>query len=286
MSGLIAMLTDFGRQDIYVGVMKGVMLSIFPDARFIDITHEIQPQNVRQGAFALLNSYRYFPKGTIFLVVVDPGVGTARKPIMVETDDCTFVAPDNGVLSYVLHESAAYRVYELTDETYRLSQTSATFHGRDIFAPAAAHLAGGVLPSTMGVVLEQPFMLPLPAFAVQGRQVSGEVVHIDHFGNVITSIGELRWGKEGRLSLYPRLGAAGVPSMPIHAAEVIVQIGGQRVMGIVPTYDEVARGDLLALVGSNGYLEAAVNQGNAAARLDVRIGDPVEVHLGALPTVG
>lgn len=284
MSRFIAMLTDFGQTDIYVGVMKGVIRTIAPDAHFIDITHAIQPQNVRQGAFALLNSYRYFPKGTIFLCVVDPGVGTTRRPIAVNAGNYMFVAPDNGLLTYVLHEIGQHTVTELTEAAYRLPRVSATFHGRDVFAPAVAHLAQGVAPELMGPPVSDVFMLPLPDLRVQERHVSGEIVHIDHFGNIITSIGELRWITADRLALHPRFG--GGHSVPVAAGKAAVRIGAHQFDRISRTYDEVPRGELLALVGSSGYLEIAANQGNAAERLDVVMGDPVEVALGAMPVTG
>jgi hypothetical protein len=282
---MIALLTDFGHTDIYVGVMKGVIYTIHRQARIVDVTHDIQPQNVRQGAFALLNSYHYFPKGTVFLVVVDPGVGTERKPIIAYDGQYTFVAPDNGVLSYVLHEaSGAAMVVEIQNREYFLSDVSATFHGRDIFAPVAANLAAGAPLERMGRRLAEPFMLPLPALSVMDRQISGEIVHIDHFGNLLTSIGELRWIKPGRLALNPRLSSAA--PVPINTETATTQIGQQEFANLYRTYDEVGRGDVLALVGSNGYLEIAVNQGNAAARLDAKIGDSVEVNLGPLPVTG
>src|SRR5664279_4495717 len=161
MSRLIVLLTDFGTTDSYVGVMKGVMLGIAPDAQFVDLTHAIEPQNIRQAAFTLLNSYRFFPAGTIFLVVVDPGVGSERKPIAVcaggsFAEGYTFVAPDNGVLSYVLHELGDAQAVELDNPAYHLAGISYTFHGRDIFAPAVAHLAAGIALDQLGSPLDQP----------------------------------------------------------------------------------------------------------------------------------
>jgi S-adenosyl-L-methionine hydrolase (adenosine-forming) len=280
MESLIALMTDFGVADIYVGVMKGVMLGIHPQARFIDITHAIQPQNVRQAAFALANAYRYFPAGTIFLVVVDPGVGSARRPIIARVGDFTFVAPDNGVLSYALRDADDVQIYEATNEGLRLSQVSSTFHGRDVFAPAAAHLANGVAPDTFGPPVSDPVLLPAPEFNISGRHVVGEVVHIDHFGNVVTSIGYLRWVTPERLTLIPRIGDDSATHRPIPAPSASVTAGQAQIAGICHNYSDAPRGDLLAMVGSNGYLEIAVNQGNAAARLDVSIGDRVEVEIG------
>ena len=276
---MIGLLTDFGTVDPYVGVMKGVIFSIAPYVQIIDITHATQPQNVRQAAFTLMNSYRYFPAGTIFVAVVDPGVGSERRPVGAIAGDYAFVAPDNGVLSYALAELGDYNAVALTNPEYQLAVTSHTFHGRDIFAPAAAHLAAGVSLEAFGDTLGDLIMLPSPMLRVEGKQISGEVVHIDHFGNIITSIGQLRWIMPERLTLAPRFGEIGT-TLPIPAVETSVHVSGQTIIGIQRTYSEVVRGELLAMVGSNGYLEIAVNQGNAAAWLDVSIGDEVTVRVG------
>jgi len=275
---VIALITDFGSTDIYVGVMKGVILSIYPNARLIDISHDIQPQNVREGAFALLNSYRYFPEGTLFLTVVDPGVGSSRKPVAVQAGRYTFVAPDNGVLSYVLYEIRDAFAVELNNPTYQMAAVSSTFHGRDIFAPAAAHLAKGVALRAMGTPLLNPVTLPEPALTVNAKKITGEVIHVDHFGNIMTSIGYLRWVAPERLTLNKRFGE--YASLPVPTSGTTIQIGSTTLTGIQSTFAEVPRGELLALVESNGYLEIAVNQGNAAARLEVSIGDPVEMQIG------
>src|SRR5688500_18250456 len=278
MNKTIALLTDFGLSDIYVGVMKGEMRGICPEAHFIDITHHIQPQNVRQAAFALLNSYRYFPVDTIFLVVVDPGVGSARRALAAHADGFHFLAPDNGVLSYVLHERESIEIVEISNSDYALPDNSDTFHGRDIFAPAAAHLAAGVPLASLGDAISDPIMLPAPELAISGQRVVGEVVHIDHFGNVVTSVGQLRWTRPERLALEPRMGSEKT-ELPIQSPTAHISVGGTTLIGICHHYSEAGRGDLLAMVGSNGYLEIAVNQGSAAARLDVTIGDRIELQV-------
>lgn len=260
MTRTIALLTDFGTTDPYVGIMKGVMRSIAPDAHFIDITHQIQPQNITHGAFALLSAYRYFPKGTIFLVVVDPGVGSARKPIVVQTDDYFFVAPDNGVLSYALDAVGSYQAHELTNSQFQLVPVSNTFHGRDIFAPAAAHLAEGINPSQFGERVESVQKLTLTAPIQTNSAITGEVIYTDHFGNIITNIGELRWSADDQLSL--------APSTSIPLSKAAVTIRNTTLTGIHRTYSQTQPGDLLALVSSGGFLEVAVNQGSAAARLN------------------
>lgn len=279
MSKTIALLTDFGTEDIYDGVMKAVITSICPDANIIDITHAIAPQHVRQAAFALLNSYRYFPNGTIFMVVVDPGVGTARLPIAVKAGNYTFVAPDNGVLAYALANFPNKRVYEIVNTEYRLPIVSNTFHGRDIFSPAVAHLANGVPIEKLGPELADIIHLPMPELTIQSDRVDGEVMHIDRFGNIITSIGQLHWIDPNRLVLSPIFGDT-KSNVPIEASHARITIGDTEIIGVRVSYAESVRGDLLALVGSSSYLEIAVNQGNAAQRLNVAVGDRVQITIG------
>ncbi|MDX1991509.1 MAG: SAM-dependent chlorinase/fluorinase [bacterium] len=277
---LIAILTDFGTEDIYTGVMKGVIYNLCPDAHIVNITHMIEPQNVRQAAFALLNAYNYFPKGTVFLVVVDPGVGSTRRPIAVRAGDYAFVGPDNGVLSYTLAQFERYDGVELTNTAYHLSAVSYTFHGRDIFAPIAARLASGIALEELGSPLSSVLGLPQPELLVSGRRVSGEVVDIDRFGNLITSIGHLRGVTPERLSLTPVFGEQTGMSVPVRATDAVVTVHGENITGLNTSYSEMPRGELIALVGSAAYLEIAVNQGSAARRLDVAIGDRVELAIG------
>lgn len=274
MTPLIALLTDFGTNDIYVGVMKAVIQQICPAARCIDLTHAISPQNVRQGAFALFNAYPFFSPGTVFLIVIDPGVGSTRRPIAVQAGEYLFVAPDNGILTYVLSELAPEKVVVLENMDYQLPDRSRTFHGRDIFAPAAAHLAAGVPLERFGAAAGDLFTLPAPTLTVAKGQIEGEVMHIDRFGNIITSIGKLAWIHDDSLMLRPRFGSfSGL--VHITADRAAVTIADQELHTIQPSYSETARGEFVALVDSSGYLEIAVNQGNAAARLDVQVGDPV-----------
>ncbi|MCB9451879.1 MAG: SAM-dependent chlorinase/fluorinase [Anaerolineaceae bacterium] len=280
MNPTIALLTDFGLEDVYVGVMKGVMQGICPEAHFIDLTHSINPQNVRQAAFTLLNNYRYFQPGTVFLVVVDPGVGSTRKPIAVQTEDYCFIAPDNGVLTYLLAEYDAYTVVELSNPAYQRSGISNTFHGRDIFAPVAAHIAAGVPLSELGSAVDYVFKQPMPHLNIEGSKITGEIAHIDRFGNIITSIGNLDWIDSETLLLSPRFGKLRDP-MRLHTPQISTTIHKHTVSQIRPAYSEVGRGDLLMLIGSSGYLEIAINQGNAAARLGVAIGDRIEIQTGA-----
>lgn len=280
MTKTIALLTDFGRKDIYVGVMKGVMRGICPEAHFIDITHQIEPQNVRLAALALMNSYAYFPPGTVFLCVVDPGVGSTRLPIAMQADDRIFVAPDNGLLSYVASRFTDVKVHALTNPAYQLPALSNTFHGRDVFAPGVAHLAAGVPLNTMGDERNDMVQLPLPHLALNGRRVDGEVVDIDRFGNLITSIGYLEWVTSDRVRLKPAFAKARLPEVPVEVDSAKITVHDEEIFGIRTAYSEALRGDLLAVVGSSGYLEISVNQGSAAARLEASIGDLIQLQIG------
>ncbi len=273
----IALLTDFGNKDMYVGVMKAVMRQLNPDADFIDLTHAIAPQNVRQAALALLGAYRYFPPNTVFLVVVDPGVGSARRPIAVQTTDYVFVAPDNGVLSYALADVVQFQAVELRQTEFHLKPTSQTFHGRDIFAPIAAHLANGVALDRFGPSINDVTMLPAPQLAITPDLISGEVVNIDHFGNIVTSIGHLIWEDAHALLLQPRLLVAA--SRQLYADRLVVNMNGHEIRGVKQSYSDVGPHEVLALVGSNGLLELAVNQGSGAERLLAAIGDQVELRV-------
>ena len=274
MTQTIALLTDFGLEDVYVGVMKAVMRGICPQATFIDITHAIQPQNIRHGAFALCNAYRYFPAGTTFLVVVDPGVGSVRRPVAVSAGGYMFVAPDNGVLAYALAEIGAYQAVELDNVVYHLPHVSRTFHGRDIFAPVAAHLAMGVDLAAAGTPLPKLKDFPAPQLTVQEDSVIGEVLHIDHFGNVITSIGTLQWVDKHKLRLSAPFGSP-AKAVEFLASDVEVLLNEQTFTGVARTYSEAQPGEALITTDSNGFLEVAINQGDCAARLGTVIGDPV-----------
>jgi S-adenosylmethionine hydrolase len=267
----IALLTDFGLTDIYVGVMKGVMRGICPDVQFIDISHAITPQSVREGALALRNSYRYFPAGTIFLVVIDPGVGSKRRAVAVKAGGYAFVAPDNGILSYTLACLSNYQAVALENTRYRLSDVSATFHGRDVFAPIAAYLARGVDFESLGSAVTDLATLPQPMLEITGTQISGEIAHVDRFGNLITSIGLLRRPSEDALLLE----ISGNPPIKINADKAVIKIGRHTIYSIKRAYHEGDRGDLLAQADSNGYLEIAINMGSAAVRLEAAIGDAI-----------
>ena len=272
---VITLTTDFGHSDGYVGIMKGVMATIAPSVPVIDITHSIGSQAVAEAAYVLWNSLPYFPPGSVHLVVVDPGVGTAREPIAVETSHGWYVAPNNGVLSFVLPSVQVRHTAVLENTDYQLLHASQTFHGRDIFCPAAAHLANGVDLPQFGPPVPELIKLDDPALVVTEGEIRGEVLHIDHFGNVITSIGHLTWTAPGTLELNPQFGAYDGPPLNLDAAHCRVMLAAQSLKTIRPTYGAVATGALTPLVGSSGQLEIGVNQGSAAQTLAVRLGDPV-----------
>lgn len=264
MSKVISLLTDFGLNDGYVGIMHGVILSICPDARIVDISHGIPPQDVRRAAYVLHISYPYFPEGTVHVVVVDPGVGSKRRAIAIRTSVGYFVAPDNGVLSYVLARERMLEAVELTNSRYWLPRVSATFHGRDVFSPVGAHLLCGVPMRELGRPISDLVTFPMPAAKRQsdGRLI-GHVLHIDRFGNIITDI---------RQDELPRDG------------NVAVRIRDRRISGVRTTYATVPEGDLVALIGSDGMLEIAVRNGNAAQDMGIQVGEEVVVsplHNGA-----
>lgn len=275
---IVALLTDFGTQDIYVGVMKGVILGIAPATSIVDITHAITPQNIQQGAFALLNSYLYFPAGTVFVAVVDPGVGSTRRPLVARAGDYYFVGPDNGLFSYIFADAGSVEAVQPDLAQWGLTGLSATFHGRDVFAPVAAHLATGVQLDALGPRIETPVYLPMPRLHINANPIRGEVVHVDHFGNLVTSIGGFRWTDDETLSLDPRWGSLTSPRQ-INPATVQINVGNLRLNGIQRTYSAVGQGDLLALIGSNGWLEISVNGGNAAQQLGANLGDPIAVNI-------
>lgn len=283
---LVTLTTDFGLADGYVGTMKGVILSIAPNARLIDITHEIAPQDVRRAAFVLYSAYPFFPPYTVHLVVVDPGVGSARRAIALRTPAGTFVGPDNGVFTYVLAREPVEELVELTEPRFRLPGISHTFHGRDVFAPAAAYLATGTPLAALGPPISDPVTFPLPRLKITAKAIAGEVLHADHFGNAVTSIGRLTWEGE-ELVLEPAFQAGGgkqeagsIKSARFKASEAVVITAGQEIAGIRHTYSETAPGETLALAGSTGHLEIAVREGDAMRHLRLRRGDPVTLRLG------
>ncbi len=252
-SGVVALLTDFGGYDYFVASMKGVILSSFPSATIVDVSHEIPPFNVRRGAFVLWKSYKWFPRGTVFVGVVDPGVGSARKGILVVGRNYYFVGPDNGLLSPAAREDGVEYVVDLSPLAAR---ASSTFHGRDVFAPAAALVARGEDPRSLGPPSEISVDLQLAGASVEGSTVRCSIVYVDRFGNAFTSlVGSPPW-REGQ--------------------DIEVNLPAGRVRArYVRTYSDVGPGEPLALVNSEGHLELAVREGSFSSRYSVREGDEV-----------
>ncbi len=266
MKRVITLTTDFGTSDGYVGAMKGVILSINPDAALVDITHEIAPQNVEQGAFLFGANARYFPSNAIHIVVVDPGVGSARRPLALQRGQTILVGPDNGVLSLAIdglpagpgESTPAVRAVHLNRPQYWLPRVSRTFHGRDIFAPCAAHLSLGVPLESLGEPVQDWVRLAvIPPTRRDDGAIVGRVRHIDRFGNVVIDVADSMLAE-------------------MDPSQARVQVAG-RELALRQTYSDAAPGELVALMGSTGYLEVAQRNGNAATELGVRVGDAVTV---------
>ena len=248
--GPLVLLTDFGAQDGYVGIMKGVMAGIAPGVLVIDLSHQIPPQDLMAAKFVLWNSYRFFPQGSLFVVVVDPGVGSGRHILALEAGGYRFIAPDNGVRDYVLAETRVKHFLRIEEKKLMRSEISQTFHGRDIFAPVAAKISAGYPFTTVGPA--HPYQLPdSPWLSPEGFPIEGEIVYIDHFGNLITNL------KAGGLS-----------------TGIAVRINGIT-LPLVTSYASVEEGQLLALEGSHGLLEIAQRNGSAAKTLGAGYGEKV-----------
>lgn len=242
MGNIITLTTDFGLKDHYVGAMKGVMLSVNENASPVDVTHCIDSHDIRAASFVVGNSYRYFPEKTVHLVVVDPGVGSERRPLAVLADGHFFVGPDNGVFSSVIRSCEDFSAREIKNSDYFLKEISSTFHGRDIFAPVAAHLSLGVSFSEIGPQIQDPEVFPSDGYSINGNEIRGTVVYTDKFGNLVTSIPTEAVGS---------------------GAGALVTVGGKQVAGISESYSSVEPGEILAVGGSCGYIEISVNQGRA-----------------------
>jgi hypothetical protein len=257
---IIAFLTDFGTRDHYTGVLKGVVLSIVPDIMLVDLSHDLPVHDVSFAARELAATYKYFPPGTIFVVVIDPGVGSARRGIAAEAGDWKFVAPDNGVLTGVFQETPPKKVVELTERRYARPTVSRTFEGRDRFAPAAAWLAKGIQLPALGRAITDFHLLDLPKPKQDGDVLRGEVVRIDHFGNVVTNLDRKACEK-----------------MTNGSGALRLTIGGRTIARLVSTFTEINAGEIAALFGSTDHLECASHAESAAAVLGVSVGDPVEL---------
>jgi S-adenosyl-L-methionine hydrolase (adenosine-forming) len=259
----ITLLTDFGLSDGYTGLMHGVIYRIAPDAQITDISHLVHPQNVREGSLILNRSYPFFPDGTIHVIVVDPGVGTARRPIAARIGSHTFVCPDNGLITLALEQAekdgAPVEIVHLDQPRFWREEISHVFHGRDIFSPVAAHLANGVPLSELGSPISDPVRLRLPEPELHQNRWSGEVTAVDHFGNLSTNF------RPHHLAVYPR---------------PIIHIAGREIGGLVNTFGDREPGSLVALIDSDGGMAIAIVQGSAARETGAQVGDRVEVYGG------
>ena len=254
---MLTILSDFGYQDVYVGVMKGAIATINPQLKVVDLTHAIPPQNIAAGRFALLNAYTYFPAGTVHVAVIDPGVGSQRRGVAIQIKEGFLVGPDNGLFSGILAQSPGIAAVELTKSQYwRSPFPSHTFHGRDIFAPVGAHLAGGIALKELGkeVDIDSLAQLPLPPYRVTPERIIGFIQYIDHFGNLITNI----------------------PAREVEGKSWFIVIANQKIPA-TQTYSDRSLGELVSLIGSHDWIEVAVNGGSAKKVLQSAWGDRVEL---------
>ena len=258
---IITLLTDFGLKDYYVPSMKAVILSICPSATVVDISHEVSSFDVLEAAFVLCASYRYFPRGTIHVVVVDPGVGSARKALIFKTKNYYFIGPDNGVLTLATDLDGIVEVREIANRKFMLHEISRTFHGRDIFAPTAAHLACGAPMEEIGPVVSKYEKLSFQIPQKVSDEYQGSILHIDKFGNIITNI---------LSSLIPDA---------VKEVKLLLNNGKVYNIPLVNFYAEVPKGSILAIRGSSGFLEISINQGNAASTLKVNRGEKIILKL-------
>ncbi|HLD74128.1 MAG TPA: SAM-dependent chlorinase/fluorinase [Bdellovibrionota bacterium] len=251
MQKIVTLLTDFGTKDTYVPQMKGVLLSLNPALKIVDISHQVAPQNIMEGAFLLKTTYSYFPPGTIHVAVVDPGVGTSRKALLVETEKYFFIGPDNGILSPTLHKETIKNIIEIKNSEYFLKNVSITFHGRDIFATVAAHLASGIKPQQFGPTCDSYVQLKFPPL-LKSSPTKGEesieacVIYTDNFGNLITNV------QKNDLDLKRKYE---------------ITIDGKKIQGLSKTYFDKNKGEIVALIGSSGFLEIAIVEGSAHTQL-------------------
>jgi len=261
---IISLLSDFGLRDPYVAEMKAVILRICPEARIVDIAHEIEKFNIRMGAFVLASAVSYFTKGTIHMAVVDPGVGTKRRPILVVTKRAFYVGPDNGLLMLSAQIQGIRHVYHVKNKQFMLPQVSRTFHGRDIFAPTAAHLAKGHAPSESGPEINDYIVPRFAKPSLRQKVLFGEVLHIDDFGNAVTNVSTKDLKK---------IGIKEGDMIYVKLDEDIITLKLCR------AYGEVKAKQPLAIIGSHSFLEISVNQGNAARKFKVKIGETVQMSL-------
>jgi len=261
----IVLMTDFGEGSPFPGIMKGVIKSICKDAEIIDFSHQVRPYRVEEAGFLLLSGYKYFPQGTIFVIVVDPGVGGKRKIVLVKTKDYFFLAPDNGVLSWVLKKEKAIKTIEVKNEKYFLKPVSKTFHGRDIFAPVAGWLAKGEKTENFGLEIDKIKEIPFPELIRKGDTFFGKIIYIDHFGNLISDFSEEKFAQrlEGNFSL---------------------KIKDKIFHRISSSYSEVDKGQPCLIWNSFGFLEIALREGNLAQKWRIKFGEKVILKIGQITT--
>lgn len=257
---ILTLTTDFGLADHYVGTMKGVILGICPEAQVVDVSHDVNPFEIGEGAYLIAQAYRYFPKKTVHVVVVDPGVGTSRRPIVMEAAGQYFVAPDNGVLAMVYGQEK-HRIRLISNDRYFRQPVSRTFHGRDIFAPVAAHLAAGVTPARLGKIIDDYLRPSFEKPQRSGKRTwSGRILKIDRFGNIITNF---------YTGDFPDL----------ERRDFSMAIGPHQIGILAHNYEECGPGELFLIAGSSGYLEVSVNQGSAAKRIGCETGAAAELTI-------
>jgi S-adenosylmethionine hydrolase len=259
---IITLTTDFGTNDHLVGVMKGVILSINPEVNIVDITHSVLPHDLLDGALTIGQAYKYFPPKTVHLVVVDPGVGSERRPILVAGDTHYFVAPDNGVLSSVYDQTEALYVWNIISEHYFRQPVSKTFHGRDVFAPVAAWLTKSWQSSAFGEAITDYARFAMPKPKTAGNTIKGVVLRVDQFGNLITN-----------------LRAEDVPAFAAADGKFTIRAGNAMVTKLVPTFSSGANGEAIGFIGSSGYLEISINKANASRTLALGRGAEVTVEV-------
>jgi len=264
---IITLLTDFGLNDEYVGTMKGVILSVNPSAMIIDITHNIDPHDITQAAFTIKSSYKFFPKGTVHVTVVDPGVGGSRVIIAIEMAGHTFLAPDNGILTLLIEERNIDKIIRVDNKKFFLKSISQTFHGRDIFAPVSAHISSGTKINNIGTPINKNDLvkLSIPEPRISGKgELIGAIISIDRFGNLITNI-DLKC-----IENFCRPGGGKKPE---------IRIGNNKIIGLSTSYENNELNSPLAIIGSRGYLEIAVNCGSAKDYFKAEKGDTITVNL-------
>jgi S-adenosyl-L-methionine hydrolase (adenosine-forming) len=260
--GIVTLITDFGWAGEYVGAMKGAILKINPRCLVTDITHQINPQNILQAAHVLQNSYPFYPPGTVHLVVVDPEVGTARRALALKKEGHTFVGPDNGVFNHLLSGGERPEAYEIADRKYSLNPVSPTFHGRDIFAPAAGHLSLGLPPGKLGPRLKTLVRRDFPRPRATEKKLDARILWADSFGNLMTNVGQKDFGRA------------------LAARPFQIKGKGWKIMRLSRTYAEEAPGQPMALFGSGGWLEISVNRGNALETLGLKPGESISILWG------